>query len=97
MEQLKQELVEFKKLSTAWIKNKFGSFEELIKIYNIETSSNIQYNRWFRSKEVKERISQGVRRYMWITNGVETILISKDDNIPIGYRIGRSNAKGQKD
>lgn len=97
MEQLKQELVEFKKLSTAWIKNRFGSFEELIKIYNIETSSDIRYNRWFRSKEVKEKISRGVRQYMRITNGDETILISKDDNIPIGYRIGRSNAKGQKD
>ena len=40
---------EFKKVSMAWIKNRLGTSEDIVEWYNIETGSNIKYNRYFRS------------------------------------------------
>jgi hypothetical protein len=55
---LKEEFVEFKKISCVWILNNFGSYDNLIKEYNALYNMNIQYYAYFRSSAQKYKSSK---------------------------------------
>lgn len=54
---LKLEFNEFKKVSYRWVLNNFNSFEELLFEYNNRFNTQIQYNPYFRSLDVRKALS----------------------------------------
>jgi hypothetical protein len=61
---LKKEFVEFKKISTVWIKNNFGSYKNLIEEYNKQHGTCYQYARYHRSKKQKKLISDNLKNIL---------------------------------
>ena len=48
------------------------------------------YNKHFRSKESRSKTSEKISGFIWITNGIENIRMSKTQDIPKGYFKGRT-------
>lgn len=90
MRTFKEKFVEFKKVSDVFISNKFGSFEKMIEQYNIERDENIKFNPYYRTLEHKQKMRESNNLYIWITNGIESIRVKKDFDIPEGYKRGRT-------
>jgi hypothetical protein len=67
---LKSEFKEFKKISIVWIKNNFGSIEQLVETYNQQTNSKIQYSRYHKSPEIRNKLSKNSQNFGWVTNGI---------------------------
>ena len=51
---LKQEFKEFKKISYKWIENNFGNHKDLLKLYNLETNSNIIHKPYGKKNKIEE-------------------------------------------
>lgn len=61
IQEAKKEFSEFKKLSHVWFLNNFGSWSNLIDEYNKLHQTSYQYNKTFRSKNNRAKISQTLK------------------------------------
>lgn len=89
---MKKEFVEFKKISLAWVGNKFGSVEMLIEETNKNLGLNIMYNPYHRSAEQRKVAAQHSSKHRWYNNGVQNIRVTDEqafcENNP-EYILGR--------
>jgi len=76
---MKKEFVEFKKISLAWIGNKFGSLENLINETNKNLNLSIKYNPYHRSKEQRKIAAEHSKRHRWYNNGVENVRVTNEE------------------
>ncbi len=58
---LKEEFKEFKRISTVWIDNNFGSISGLVEEYNKELDTELKYNPYFRSKSQRSKLAVAAR------------------------------------
>lgn len=49
MAKIKLEFTEYKKISAVWLCNHYGSISNLVEKYNVDTTSNINYDSYYRS------------------------------------------------
>lgn len=95
--EIKKEFKEFKKISIVWILNNFNSYENLLNEYNSLYNKNIQYNPYFKTTKQKQYFSKKYQNNIWITDGNENKIISKNSNIPKNFRLGKTqNVKNKK-
>lgn len=96
--EITNEFKEFKSISLKWVLNNFKTYENLINEYNLVYNKNIQYNPYFRSSSQKQINSENEHNKIWITDGIETKRINKDDEIPENFKLGRTikNVKDKK-
>jgi len=78
-ELIKKEFTEFKKISVAWIKNRFGSFDAMLNEYNSQNNTDIQYIPYYRSTAQREKLKNISSQQCWITDGTELRRILKSD------------------
>lgn len=98
IEEIKKEFTEFRKVSDAWVINNFGSFSNLVEVYNAERLSNIVYKQHYRSKKQRDTAAKESRKYRWVTNGKVNLrlLVEQVDNFlenNVEYKLGRINVK----
>ncbi len=89
---MKEEFVEFKKISLAWIGNKFGSLENLIKETNKNLDLNIKYNPYHRSAEQRKVAAEHSGKHRWYNNGIKNIRVTNEEEFcknNSGYVLGR--------
>lgn len=51
---MKEEFVEFKKISTVWLLHNFGTYQDFIKLYNKERATCVQYDPYHRSTKQRK-------------------------------------------
>lgn len=76
---MKSEFTEFKKISTAWINNKFGSLENLISETNANMNLDIKYDPYHRSISQRKIASAHSIKHRWYNNGLINIKVT-DEN-----------------
>jgi hypothetical protein len=76
---MKEEFVEFKKISLAWIGNKFGSLENLINETNKNLDISIKYNPYHRSAEQRKVAAEHSSKHRWYNNGVKNIRVTNEE------------------
>jgi hypothetical protein len=89
---MKKEFVEFKKISLAWIKNKFGSLENLIEETNKNLNLKIMYDPYHRSVEQRKIAAVHSARHRWYNNGVHNIRVTNEEEFcknNIEYVLGK--------
>lgn len=79
IQNLKNEFVEFKKISEVWIRNHIGSTQDLLDVYNKETGAAIKYSRYHRSPEQILLLKQTVNVSCIVTNGISNKQINKNE------------------
>jgi len=76
---MKKEFMEFKKISLAWIGNKFGSLEMLIEETNKNLGLHIMYDPYHRSTEQRKIASQHSSKHRWYNNGVQNVRVINEE------------------
>ena len=76
---MKKEFTEFKKISLAWVGNKFGSLNELITETNKNLNMNVKYDPYHRSKEQRKVAAEHSSRHRWYNNGVENVRVTNEE------------------
>jgi hypothetical protein len=76
---MKKEFVEFKKISLAWIGNKFGSLENLINETNNNLNLNIKYDPYHRSTEQRRVAAEHSSKHRWYNNGVQNLKVTNEE------------------
>lgn len=79
-----------KKISIVTIKNRFGNIENFVNEYNSRYGTEYRYEPYHRSETQKSKISNTSSEFIWITNGVQTLRQNKTENIPEGWKQGRT-------
>lgn len=91
-DKMKSEFTEFKKISLAWIGNKFGSLQNLIDETNENLGLEIKYNPYHRSNEQRKIASRHSSKHRWYNNGVKNVKVTNEEefckNNP-EYKLGR--------
>lgn len=89
---MKKEFTEFKKISLAWIGNKFGSLQNLIDETNKNLGLEIKYNPYHRSNEQRKIAATHSSKHRWYNNGVKNVRVTNEEefckNNP-EYKLGR--------
>lgn len=75
---MKEEFTEFKKISLAWIRNKFGSIAILIEETNTNLGLDIKYNPYHRSKHQRKTASIHSSKHRWYNNGIINIRVTDE-------------------
>ena len=75
---MKLEFTEFKKISLAWIGNKFGSLENLILETNINMNLDIKYSPYHRSEEQRKNAAAHSTKHRWYNNGITNIRVTNE-------------------
>lgn len=78
-ENMKREFTEFKKISLAWVGNKFNSLENLIQETNNNLNMTIKYNPYHRSKEQRKIASAHSIKHRWYNNGITNIRVTNEE------------------
>jgi hypothetical protein len=89
---IKKEFVEFKKISLAWIKNNFGSLENLIEETNENLNLKIMYDPYHRSIEQRKIAAEHSSRHRWYNNGLHNIRVTNEEEFcknNIEYVLGK--------
>jgi hypothetical protein len=73
---MKREFVEFKKISLAWIGNKFGSLENLLHETNENLNLGIKYDPYHRSVEQRKIAAQHSSKHRWYNNNIQNIRVT---------------------
>jgi hypothetical protein len=73
---MKREFVEFKKISLAWIGNKFGSLENLLRETNENLNLGIKYDPYHRSVEQRKIAAQHSSKHRWYNNNIQNIRVT---------------------
>jgi len=89
---IKKEFTEFKKISLAWIGNKFGSLQNLLDETNKNLGLEIKYNPYHRSNEQRKIAAEHSSKHRWYNNGVKNVRVTNEEefckNNP-EYKLGR--------
>lgn len=89
---IKKEFTEFKKISLAWIGNKFGSIQNLIDETNENLALEIKYDPYHRSSEQRKIAAEQSSKHRWYNNGVKNVRVTNEaefcKNNP-EYKLGR--------
>jgi hypothetical protein len=59
--EIKNEFIEFKKISHVWILNNFESYFNLIKEYNSANEEFVIYNPYYRTKSTRDKMSKSLK------------------------------------
>ena len=89
---MKREFTEFKKISLAWIGNKFGSLQNLIDETNKNLGLEIKYNPYHRSNEQRKIASEHSSKHRWYNNGVKNVRVTNEEEFcknNTEYKLGR--------
>jgi len=89
---MKKEFVEFKKISLAWVGNKFGSLENLINETNKNLNLNIKYSPYHRSEEQRKAAAEHSKKHRWYNNGIQNVKVTNEKEFckhNIDYVLGR--------
>jgi len=78
-----------KKIHTVIINNRFGTKEKFIEAFNREHGTNVQYNPYYKTSEMKRLLSKKSAEYVWITNGKINKRAKAHDEIPQNWKRGR--------
>jgi len=78
-EALKKEFTEFKKISLAWIKNNYDSFDDLVKETNKNLKLIIKYDPYHRSNEQRNLNAIQSSKHRWYNNGNHNIRVTDVD------------------
>lgn len=82
-------------LPRSFSKNRFsgkpGEFSRLL----VE-ATGLPYDPYFRSEEMRKRLSLANTGKVWITNGTECVLHDRSEPIPNGFRRGRTCSRSKK-
>lgn len=73
---MKKEFTEFNKISIAWIGNKFGSLDNLIKETNENLNLDIKYDPYHRSSSQRKTASEHSSKHRWYNNGVVNVRVT---------------------
>lgn len=91
---MKREFTEYKKISLAWIGNKFGSLQNLIDETNKNLGLEIKYDPYHRSNEQRKIAAEHSSKHRWYNNGVKNVRVTNEEefckNNP-EYKLGRIN------
>lgn len=72
---MKKEFIEFKKISLAWIDNKFGSVKNLVEDTNKNMNSNVKYDPYHRSTAQRQMASAHSSKHRWYNNGAKNVRV----------------------
>lgn len=89
---MKKEFIEFKKISLAWIGNKFGSLQNLIDETNKNLGLEIKYNPYHRSIEQRKIAATHSSKHRWYNNGVKNVRVTNEEEFRKNnpeYKLGR--------
>lgn len=73
---MKQEFIEFKKISLQWINNNFESIETLIHETNNNLNMTIKYNPYHRSNEQRKIAAKHSSAHRWYNNGTSNTRVT---------------------
>lgn len=76
---MKSEFTEFKKISLAWIGNKFGNLQNLIDETNKNLVLDIKYDPYHRSNEQRKIAAKHSSKHRWYNNGVKNIRVTNEE------------------
>jgi hypothetical protein len=76
---MKKEFTEFKKISLAWIGNKFGSLENLISETNTNMNLSIKYDPYHRSISQRKIAAEQSAKHRWYNNGITNIKVTNEE------------------
>ena len=76
---MKKEFTEFNKISLAWIGNKFGSLENLLKETNENLNLSIKYSPYHRSAEQRKIASEHSAKHRWYNNGTTNVRVTNEE------------------
>ena len=76
---MKKEFTEFNKISLAWIGNKFGSIENLLKETNENLNLSIKYSPYHRSAEQRKIASEHSAKHRWYNNGTTNVRVTNEE------------------
>ena len=76
---MKKEFTEFNKISLAWIGNKFGSLENLLKETNENLNLSIKYSPYHRSAEQRKVASEHSAKHRWYNNGTTNVRVTNEE------------------
>ena len=76
---MKKEFTEFNKISLAWIGNKFGSLENLLKETNENLNLSIKYSPYHRSVEQRKIASEHSAKHRWYNNGTTNVRVTNEE------------------
>ncbi len=89
---MKSEFTEFKKISLAWIGNKFGNLQNLIDETNKNLALEIKYDPYHRGSEQRKIAAKHSSKHRWYNNGVKNVRVTNEEefckNNP-EYKLGR--------
>jgi hypothetical protein len=89
---MKKEFTEFKKISIAWIGNKFGSLENLLNETNENLGLEIKYNPYHRSNEQRKIAAEYSSKHRWYNNGEKNVRVTDEEEFCKNnseYKLGR--------
>jgi len=89
---MKKEFTEFKKISLAWIGNKFGSLQNLIGETNKNLGLEIKYDPYHRSNEQRKIAAMHSSMHRWYNNGVKNVRVTNEEEFRKNnpeYKLGR--------
>lgn len=78
-ESMKKEFIEFKKISLAWISNKFGSLENLIEETNKNMNLDIKYDPYHRSISHRKIAAENSAKHRWYNNGITNARVTDEE------------------
>ena len=78
-DKMKSEFTEFKKISLAWIGNKFGSLQNLIDETNKNLELEIKYDPYHRSSEQRKIAAVHSSKHRWYNNGVKNVRVTNEE------------------
>lgn len=76
---MKKEFTEFNKISLAWIGNKFGSIENLLKETNENLNLSIKYSPYHRSAEQRKIASEHSAKHRWYNNETTNVRVTNEE------------------
>lgn len=76
---MKKEFTEFEKISLAWLGNKFGSLENLVKETNENLNLSIKYSPYHRSNEQRKIAAEHSAKHRWYNNGIINIRVTDEE------------------
>lgn len=76
---MKKEFTEFKKISLAWIGNKFGSLENLISETNTNMNLSIKYDPYHRSTAQRKINAEQSAKHRWYNNGITNARVTDEE------------------
>jgi hypothetical protein len=76
---MEHEFSEFKKISTKWIENNYGTVDKLVDETNENLNLNIQWSSYHRSTQQRLRASAHSSKHRWYNNGVKNIRVTNEE------------------